>query len=46
MKASKTDGKYLYINILDFKDKEEQEIIFKKVQLLIKEWGAKRKVFG
>lgn len=45
MKVSKTDGKYLYVNILDFKDKDEQEIIFKKVQQLIKEWTSKRKVF-
>ena len=46
MKVSMTDEPYLYINILDFKDKEEQEIIYKKVQQLIKEWQSKRKVFA
>ncbi len=45
MKVSKTDEPYLYVNILDFENKEEQEIIYKKVQLLIKEWKTKRKVF-
>ena len=45
MKVSKTDAPYLYVNILDFENKEEQEIIYKKVQLLVKEWKTKRKVF-
>lgn len=45
LKVSKTDGDYLYINILDFKDKEEQSIIYQKVKLLIKEWETKRRVF-
>lgn len=46
MKVSKTDGVYMYINILDFKDKNEQDIIFKKVQQLVKEWESKIRVFG
>ena len=46
MKVSKTNLPYLYINILDFKDEEEQRIIFQKVQLLIKEWQSKRKVYA
>lgn len=45
MKVSKTNPPYLYINILDFKDKEEQRIIFSKVQQLVKEWETKRIVF-
>ena len=45
MKVSMTDEPYLYINILDFKDKDEQAIIYKKVQQLINEWQTKRKVF-
>ena len=40
-----TDVKFGYIKILDFKDAEERDIIYKKVQLLIKEWKTKRKVF-
>ena len=46
MKVSMTDEPYLYINILDFKDKDEQAIIYKKVQQLIKEWNTKRRVFA
>ena len=45
MKVSMTSEPYLYVNILDFKDKEEQETIYKKVQQLINEWQTKRKVF-
>ena len=52
MRATKTivplsDGqKALYIHLLDFESEEEQNIIFSKVQQLIKEWKSKRKVFG
>ena len=46
MKVSKTNPPHLYINILDFKDVEEQMIIYAKIQELIKEWSSKRKVFG
>ena len=41
-----TDKDYGYVKILDFKDAEEREIIYKKVQQLIKEWNTKRKVFA
>lgn len=40
------DVQYGYVKILDFKSKEEREIIYKKVQQLIKEWQSKRKVFA
>ena len=40
------DVQYGYVKILDFKDKDEQAIIYKKVQQLIKEWNTKRKVFA
>ena len=47
MKVSKTSvGPYLYINILDFKDQQEQDIIFRKIQLMIKEWNTTPKVYG
>ncbi len=35
MKVSKTDGEHLYINVLDFKDKDQQESVFKHVRALI-----------
>lgn len=40
-----TDKEYGYVKILEFKDAEEREIIYKKVSQLIKEWQTKRKVF-
>lgn len=43
MKVIKTDDN---ISIVDFKDNEEQDIIYSKVKLLITEWESKRKVFG
>ena len=46
MKVSKTDSPYLYINILDFKDVTEQDIIFRKIQLMLKEWQTVPKVYG
>lgn len=46
MKVSKTNPPHLYINILDFKDKTEQDIIFRKIQLLLKEWQTVPKVYG
>ena len=46
MKVSKTDSPHLYINILDFKDVTEQEIIFRKIQLMLKEWQTIPKVYG
>lgn len=45
VRASKTDGPHLYINILDFKDKTEQEIIFKKVQDLLRDYNTKVRVY-
>ncbi len=35
----------LYINILDFKDEREWEIMFKKVEQLIKDSRVRTKVF-
>lgn len=35
MKVSKTDGQHLYINVLDFKDKDEQEKAFKHIVFLV-----------
>ena len=47
MRVSILDGdkKNGYVKILDFKDADEREIIYKKVQQLINEWQTKRKVF-
>ena len=46
MRVSKTDSPYLYINILDFKDEMEQDIIFKKVQELVNNFQSKIRVYG
>lgn len=47
LKVTKSaDGEHRYVGIQGFKDEEEQRIVFEKVQLLIKEWQSKRKVFG
>ena len=46
MKVSKTNPPYLYINILDFKDVTEQDIKFRKIELMLKEWQTITKVFG
>ena len=37
MKVSKTYGQYLYVSVLDFKDRKEQEMIYKKIKKLIEE---------
>ena len=39
MKVSKTYGQYLYVSVLDFKDRKEQEMIYKKIKKLIEEWN-------
>lgn len=48
MKVSMTDSydpSQMYINILDFKDKKEQEIIFRKVKDLIQQHETKTRVY-
>jgi hypothetical protein len=51
MKVSKTKvplgdlGDALYINIIDFKDEREWEIMFKKIEQLIKDSKVRTKVF-
>ena len=40
-----TDKEYGYVKILDFKDVEEREIIYKKVSQLVKEWQTKRIIY-
>jgi len=39
-----TDG-HLYINLLDFKDEVEQQVIFEKIQKLISEQRTRIKVW-
>lgn len=34
---TKAKGKFLYINLMDFKDEKEQDIFFRKIQNLIKD---------
>lgn len=46
MRVTKTSPPYLYINILDFKDEREQEIIFKKVEEMVRTFDSKVKVYG
>ena len=46
MRVSKTKPPHLYINILDFKDEIEHEIIFKKVQELVNNFQSKIRVYG
>lgn len=38
LKVSKTCGQYLYVSVLDFKDRKEQDKIYKKIQRLVKEY--------
>lgn len=38
-------AKVLYINLSEFKDEEEQTIIYEKINQLVKEWETKRTVF-
>ena len=38
MKVSKTYGQYLYVSVLDFKDRKEQEKVYKKIKQLIEEF--------
>ena len=45
MKVSKTEGKHLYINILDFKNKAEHELVFQRVRQLIESMQGRIKVY-
>jgi len=47
IKVSKTlaDGKFMYINLHGFKDQEEQDKIFKQIQVLLKETTGRIRVF-
>ncbi len=48
MKVSKTkaEGKHLYINVLDFSDEREWELMYKKIKTMIETEPRKLKVFG
>ncbi|MEK6829265.1 MAG: hypothetical protein AABY15_03995 [Nanoarchaeota archaeon] len=35
-----------YINLSGFKDDIEHDVIFRKIELMLKEWQTKPKVFG
>ena len=47
IKVSKTKamGKFLYINLDGFKDENEQELYYKKIQQLIKDSSGRIKVY-
>ena len=47
IKVSKTaaEGKHLYINLHGFKDEIEQDVIYKKIQDLVKDHRGRIKVF-
>ena len=47
IKVSKTKamGKFLYINLSGFKDEDEQELLYKKIQQLIKDSSGRIKVY-
>ena len=47
MKVSKTraDGKHLYINILDFKDEVEWDLMYKKIDQLVRDSQVRLKVY-
>lgn len=40
------ENDHLYININGFKDKEEWNVIFSKINEMITEWESKRVVYG
>jgi len=46
VRCSMTDGPHLYVNLLDFKDKEEQTKYFKRIQQMIKEDQGRTKIYG
>lgn len=44
-KGHNSDQKFLYINLHGFRDEAQQDIIFKKIQEVIKDHETKVKVF-
>ena len=44
-KGHNKDQKFLYINLMDFKDETEQDIFFRKIQDLIKDSQTRLKVY-
>ena len=47
IKVSKTiaEGEHMYINLHGFKDETEQDIVFQKIQSLIKEHQTRLRVY-
>jgi len=47
IKVSKTDarGKYLYINLSGFRDKAQRQIVFEKIEQLVKDSNTKVRVY-
>ena len=47
MKVSKTkaNGKYLYIQIMDFRDEQEWDLMYTRIQQLLKDSKGRTKVF-
>jgi len=44
-KSEAMDGKYLYINLSGFRDKVDRQVIFEKIQQIIRDSNTKVRVF-